>query len=780
MVEPTPALDNQVEPRTTEPFRVHARLIAEIGDELISADEIALYELIKNAFDAGSPWVRVDVATPVAASEIDRTVEAIAGGWDASILDQSPLAPLLGVASTLDGARGAIEAKDEPVLTAVLLGALKDGSRIIVEDRGEGMDRARLEEGFLSLATPLRLRQAGVGPNGRPVLGSKGLGRFSAQRLGRHLRVETAPPKSTKIHILEIDWTKYALDDGTYLDEVDNDLWSEANTSKKVGTRLIISRLNEVWTPAKLGGLAKSRIAQLMNPFFPKDFSVHLRINGDAIEIAAFQKAILSRARLHIKGRVDPDESPPLTLSIWHEGKKVRPRVPIAEQELPPPSALRSAGPFAFELWEFDRSDRSFGMVGRTTVIGDFVDTWGGGGPMLFRDGFRVFPYGQRGNDWLDLESRFFRGARSGSRLRTPAVVGYVAITSKRNPNLEDLSNREGLRLTPAGASFVKTLGNLVDIINQEYRLLTPPKDDSGPAQLSAFRRTMEQSIGAAVDQAADARDSVVGNPDAEEAVARLAASVDSINVATRAFLALGDKLGGSISPSSYQSMLELAGLGMTSEHVAHELSSLIDRGLGLLDQVATADVSTGLRIRLGQLRSNLDSIRGVVAYLTPLTQASRRRRVTVEVVDELRTAANHYPALSAAVHFELDVRSPMKVRMSRGVLLQVFDNLITNSLYWLGEQATPRPAIRTVVDGDEGTISLSDNGPGINPEIAELVFEPFMSTRRNGRGLGLFIARELLEMESAALGLGPADPDGRYRTFILDLTGPSQRESGG
>jgi signal transduction histidine kinase len=779
MKAPRSALPDRADSRTSESFRVHARLIAEIGDELISADEIALYELIKNAFDAGSPWVRVEVTTPAAVSEIEPTVESVAASWDATLLETSPLSPLVSVGSTRDAVEAALAARDASALSEALAEALKEDSQIIIEDRGEGMNRLRLEEGFLSLATPLRLRQAGVGLNGRPVLGSKGLGRFSAQRLGRHLRVESAPPKSSTVNVLEIDWTKYALDVGAFLDEVDNELWSEPNDAKFVGTRLIISRLNAVWTQDKLKDLAKSRIAQLMNPFFSNEFSIHLRINGDPVEIASFQRAVLSRARLRVKGRVDPELSPPLSLSLWHRGKKVPTKVPPAEHELLPINVLRSVGPFDFELWEFDRNDRTLGMVGRTTVIGTFIDTWGGGGPMLFRDGFRVFPYGQRGTDWLELERRFFR-ERTGSRLRTPAVVGYVSIHAKLNPKLEDLSNREGLRMTPPGLAFVETLGRVVDIINLEYRFLSPAKKEDGPAQMSSFRRTMEEAIGAAVDQAAEARESVAGDPDAQAAISKLAESVDSINVATRAFLALGDKLGGSISPSSYQSMLELAGLGMTSEHIAHELSSLIERGLGLLDQVGSADVSTSLRLRLGQLRSNLDSIRGVVAYLTPLTQASRRRRVTVDVADELRTAVDHYPALTSDVGFEMDVISPFDVRMSRGVLLQVLDNLITNSLHWLHEKHPAKPTIRTVVDGRDQTVLFSDNGPGISPDIADLVFEPFMSTRRQGRGLGLFIARELLELESGALSLGPADSDGRLRTFVIDLKGPSQREPRG
>ncbi len=778
MATPTSSDGRTESARKTEPFRVHARLIAEIGDELISADEIALYELIKNAFDAGSPWVRVDVTTPVSAAEVTSTLAALERDWRLDVLETSPLQPLLQVTGVCERARAAIEARDRDVLEAVLNQALKDGSQLIIEDRGSGMSREVLEEGFLSLATPMRLRQAGVGPGGRPVLGSKGLGRFSAKRLGRNLRVETAPPGSPLVNLLEIDWTQYDRDSDAFLEDIHNELWSEPNERRLSGTRLVITKLNEVWTPAKVTELAKSRIAQFMNPFFPSSFGIHVRLNGDPVDLSDLQRSILSGARLHVKGQVDAASHPPLQLDIWLGGQKQDLKAPD-QWELPSLRELRDVGPFEFELWEFDRDNQAFGKIGRKTVVARFIDVWAGGGPSLFRDGFRVLPYGQPPDDWLKLETSFFSG-QSGSRLRTAAVVGYVAITSARNPNLVDLSNREGLRMTGPGLAFIATMRRVAVIINQQYLVIKPPPKNDGPAKLSAFRRMMEQSIDAAIDQVVEAREAVRGDETASSAIEQLGVAVASMNSATRAYLSLGDKLGGSVPASSYQSVLELAGLGMTSEHIAHELSSLIERSLGLLDQLGSSDLPTSLRLRLGQLRSNLDSIRGVIAYLTPLTQASRRRKVQIDVAQELRTAASHYPTLNNGVAFDLEVQAPLTVKMSRGVLLQVFDNLITNSLYWLRQPGPSRAAIRAVVDGRDNTIVVSDNGPGIDPEVGDLVFEPFMSTKLGGRGLGLFIARELLALESGSLRLGPADADGRLRTFILSLRGLSQIDGGG
>jgi signal transduction histidine kinase len=88
-------------------------------------------------------------------------------------------------------------------------------------------------------------------------------------------------------------------------------------------------------------------------------------------------------------------------------------------------------------------------------------------------------------------------------------------------------------------------------------------------------------------------------------------------------------------------------------------------------------------------------------------------------------------------------------------VLLQLFLNLFDNSVYWLQGKPKGKRTIEVVLDGDEGTLVFADNGPGIKSDDAPFIFEPFYSGRgEEGRGLGLYIARQLLDRHEYSLEL--------------------------
>jgi signal transduction histidine kinase len=88
-------------------------------------------------------------------------------------------------------------------------------------------------------------------------------------------------------------------------------------------------------------------------------------------------------------------------------------------------------------------------------------------------------------------------------------------------------------------------------------------------------------------------------------------------------------------------------------------------------------------------------------------------------------------------------------------VLLQVFLNLFDNAVYWLRSKTSGKRQIEVLLDGDDGQLIFADNGPGIKADDAPYVFEPFYSGRgEEGRGLGLYIARQLLERQDYSIEL--------------------------
>ena len=114
---------------------------------------------------------------------------------------------------------------------------------------------------------------------------------------------------------------------------------------------------------------------------------------------------------------------------------------------------------------------------------------------------------------------------------------------------------------------------------------------------------------------------------------------------------------------------------------------------------------------------------------------------------------------------------------MNKGKLIQVVDNLMLNSEYWLreahdrGDVADPQITVRV----DPPFVTVSDNGLGIDPGIEPYLFQPFVTTkpRKIGRGLGLFIVRELLDSSGCSISLSQdRNAFGRRFMFQLDLSG--------
>ena len=89
----------------------------------------------------------------------------------------------------------------------------------------------------------------------------------------------------------------------------------------------------------------------------------------------------------------------------------------------------------------------------------------------------------------------------------------------------------------------------------------------------------------------------------------------------------------------------------------------------------------------------------------------------------------------------------PLVADTTDGVIMQVLINLFDNASYWLDTVNREDKRICVNVNGDQGELSFSDNGPGIDEEDLPYIFEPFYSGKgQEGRGLGLYIARQLLE----------------------------------
>ena len=120
-----------------------------------------------------------------------------------------------------------------------------------------------------------------------------------------------------------------------------------------------------------------------------------------------------------------------------------------------------------------------------------------------------------------------------------------------------------------------------------------------------------------------------------------------------------------------------------------------------------------------------------------------------------------------AGVKLELDVvSSDLQVLADEKLIEQTLINLLKNSIFALDQVKNPVIQCKAYAKGHRVSIEVSDNGRGIPDEIIEHIFTPFFTTRKNGSGIGLSLARQVMQMHNGTIRV--SSEEGEYTTFTL------------
>ncbi len=221
---------------------------------------------------------------------------------------------------------------------------------------------------------------------------------------------------------------------------------------------------------------------------------------------------------------------------------------------------------------------------------------------------------------------------------------------------------------------------------------------------------------------------------------------------------------------------------------IAHELNRSTRYALAALESTKVRGGLTPLPASLSNLELQLKTLEKRLKTLDPATTSGRQRKESFDVVQLAREIVEGHSGELQRHHILCEVRTRpshgrLTVKMVKGMIVQVLENLLDNSLYWLKQRKLVAPdfAPEIVVEVDVAAreLRVTDNGPGVLESFKERIFQPFFTTKPPGlgKGLGLFIARDVARYHDATLTLSDeqrSEP-GRYNTFVLSLPeGPS------
>ena len=422
-------------------------------------------------------------------------------------------------------------------------------------------------------------------------------------------------------------------------------------------------------------------------------------------------------------------------LWIWrqrHSSPKAR--------ELAATKQSYSCGDFAFHFYIFDFAR---GIDNRYLLSQTEKNLLRAHRVYLYRDGVRVYPYGDPEDDWLNIDTS--RGVgRAGHFFSNDQVIGWIDITQEGNPRLRDKTNREGLIETEnACEDFVFLIGTFLSYVKQGSFLRYQAKQRHKNVAKEVRDNTVSKHLAKFKDLLEAAGDSV-----SVREVSEIASEYER----ERSFLSRRAEITE-----------DLAGVGMSVEMASHDIMLLLARAQDVgvkLARFAREESSEVVRAQADMLVGVLQQIISGMTDVQSLFRSSRRRRKTLKVEPILDKIQGIYGSVLERLGITYNKSvvgvSPLVASTTDGVVMQVLINLFDNAAYWLDTRAPTEPReIQVTLDGDAGELVFSDSGPGVDSEDKPYIFEPFFSGKgEEGRGLGLYIARQLLERHGYGIDL--------------------------
>ncbi len=671
------------------PFRIHPRVFTALGADLVTNDIVAVIELVKNSYDAF-------------AHNVDVT------------FGQNP-----------------------------------DGVRYLeIKDDGVGMTKDVLENSWCMVATPHKKNHqiAQRGPRTRRVVGNKGLGRFSAARLGDRLVMLTQAPQSPCWEV-SVNWAEISGGNDISLSAAVFREWPEVSPFTTSGTRLRILELREQWNESRIGEL-KENLGRLISPFANQDeFNITLTSDHSTdstnIEVPAF----LSEPKYRIKGKVDATGNISGTYRFAPIGANNAPRTTEMSQTWPQihnaaknawkfPHAPDSThcGPFDFDIRAWDINPEGTGEISdkygvQRSTIRKTIRAYKG--ISVYRDGVLTLPKSEGARDWLGLDLR--RVSQVGRRLSTSQIVGYVSISADNNLKIEDTSDRERLSMCAEVEEFEEIIRSIVGLLASGRN-----QDRAEPGREQPLTELFANlSADKLVDRTTDLAKS---GADASEIIKLIRDFSESLNRDRQAI------------ETRFVYYSRLATVGSIAQMLIHEIrnrTTAIGSTLNFFRKNFGQRGNQKADEHIRRAKESVSALEALADKFAPLASRNFRLGRRHSVLENcIRESLDMYKMQLAGSGIKCVVpKSKTTVAVDPGLLSTVIVNLTTNALYWL--ENTPREERKLEfeteknTDGTRVTVFVHDTGPGLQDGDEEKILLAGVTRKPDGVGMGLTVASE-------------------------------------
>lgn len=766
-------------------FSVSGRMMSHLGEALISDETIALNELIKNTYDADANNAFVNINSRYMSS--DNTEEI---------------------------------------------------GQIVITDDGIGMTRDDIEKGFLKLGTDFKLNDKKISPKyNRLSQGNKGIGRLSLHRLGRFVQIITCYEGTEDCYTFAIDWNEFDKSDN--LTEVDIDVKKDSELyqkyfgskiKKKHGTILIITDLKnkDLWRNGETKLSLEKELLSLINPYVEdnKKFQIIFDIDGDILNSNTYSIDKLRgfsdiTAKINFLGKSFQGENndyipQELFITIQRSEEYINWRLESLEKKMRKNGfkILKNRN----EIMEIFKNKADYIFTDKINIdlkniinefpflkfdykektpIGDFsgeIFVYNSLnkhseedrkfleqaiGVQLFRNGFKVSPYG-RENDWFNFTKYSQTISNNSYKLHTTA--GYINIDGEYNlATLKELSNREGIVQDAYGENFLTIIKNIVgrllvqkdiefrNILDIPIKNISKLKYKNDGAKLDVINEILFVKEADSPEIIAQEIEQYLGN-DKKGMTNNDIKNITNSELIERSYQMVNSEIAQrnldyeamKSKENEIKKFTYSLGTMQITEFLAHEINEkstkIRDYALKTLGyKEINLDTLKKIHILQENILNCTNYIARHAAILDRNSYAKKRKYSTENIKSIITNTFLDSPLLDIEEDkIELIViGESFTLNIIPENLTVALENLVINSTYWLSKYKVMNPAIIFTLIGKK-TLHIADNGRGIHKEIENTLFNAFETLKPDGegRGIGLVIVKKLLEEMGANIQL--------------------------
>lgn len=685
-------------------FKPRARIIKIIGQELISSDVIALVELIKNSFDADSLNIELK-----------------------------------------------------------LNNIFSSNGEIVVKDDGCGMTYDKIVNVWLEPATPDKKSKTNTSYSKyfeRRLLGEKGIGRFAVHRLGNKIELITRATKDNNgtlenyETIVEIDWNEFSEE--KYLDEIPIKVVKNNNPKVFInssGTQIRITQINP-WKNIKAVKDAVIKIKSLESPVKPKEVKLHKtddakdpgitvtissddeQLNKDIKQVKTLSELLKTAfytfsAIVDETGKISYDytfnrpDYQDIKREIKSKSDDLK-RKKIEWFEEHPLSSHNSPGIFELNFSAWDLDTATLKVAGLADYYKNIIKP--NAGVRVYRDNFRVWPYGEPEDDWLNLDLKRLNSPSERSVSRNQ-VFGVVHISSIENPNLKDQSNREGLIFSQQYEQFYHLVSAAISVFANERKA-----DKIKIDKISSTKNVSDivtESLRNLKTKVEKNNHSSLYNTD-----------IDSIEKNYH------DKINDVL-----ERYMMAAAIGISYSIPIHEMKLRLTSIKHVIDDIEKNPLLQDKYLR--QLAEYVKETDDIVKAVTSIMSRQKKQSVDLIKVAENVRILKESELKKYNIEYKVESAKDFKIDAVPGLLNTAILNIVDNSIYWLRAKKNefrqslqdfqPKILISFGLN-DEGRkfMKISDNGVGFEDPF-DLLLEPYYSRKTDGLGLGLYLVNEII-----------------------------------